>query len=154
RELLAAMVEARPVRTVGAWAEAYQTSRVDLAAETTKNLGSHLKAILPTFGDLDPGRVTVADVQEWIGGLKLKPRSPRRYLATLRAILDSAEVDPNPARDARVRLPREEHAPVDPPSAADVETIVATVPPRWRLPLCVLAETGMRVGEAHGLEWQ
>src|SRR5215813_2457313 len=56
RELLAAMVEARPVRTVGAWAEAYQTSRVDLAAETTKNLGSHLKAILPTFGDLDPGR--------------------------------------------------------------------------------------------------
>ena len=42
---------------------------------------------------------------------------------------------------------------VDPPTGAEVETIIATVPKRWRLPLRVLAETGMRVGELHALEW-
>ena len=68
-------------------------------------------------------------------------------------MLDFADVDPNPARDARVRLPREEHVPVDPPCATDVDTIIAKVPPRWRLPLRVLEQTGMRVGELHALEW-
>jgi len=83
----------------------------------------------------------------------LKPSSIRRYLATLRAVLDFAGVDPNPARDSRVRLPREERTVVDPPSAAEVETIIGNVPPRWRLPLRVLEQTGMRVGEAHALAW-
>jgi integrase len=35
----------------------------------------------------------------------------------------------------------------------DVDTIIAIVPSRWRLPLRVLEETGMRVGELHALEW-
>jgi integrase len=94
-----------------------------------------------------------ADVQEWIAGLTLKPASIRRYLATLRAVLDFAGVDPNPARDNRVRLPREQHVPVDPPSAQDVEAIIATIPQRWRLPLRTLEQTGMRVGELHALAW-
>ena len=97
--------------------------------------------------------MTVADVQEWIGGLPLRASSVRRYVATLRAVLDFAGVEPNPARDARVRLPRAEQTVIDPPTAADVETIIATVPKRWRLALRTLAETGMRVGEAHDLEW-
>jgi integrase len=142
----------KPARTFGQWAEAYRTSRVDLADETTKNISSHLKT-MTLFDDLDPASITFADAQEWVSGLPLKPSSIRRYVATLRSVLDFAGVDPNPARDDRVRLPREERAVVDPPSAADVETIIATIPKRWRLPLRVLAETGMRVGEAHDLEW-
>lgn len=35
-----------------------------------------------------------------------------------------------------------------------MEAILAHSPPRWRLALRTLAETGMRIGEAHGLEWQ
>ena len=42
---------------------------------------------------------------------------------------------------------------VDPPTAADVDTIIGNVPKRWRLPLRVLEQTGMRVGELHALEW-
>jgi integrase len=52
-----------------------------------------------------------------------------------------------------VRLPRGERVPVDPPSAAEVDTILANVPSRWRLPLLVLEKTGCRVGEAHALAW-
>jgi integrase len=154
RLLLDALTAAPPpTMTLAAWAKRYETSRVDYAEETVKNLGSHLKAILPTFGDRDPETITAADVQGWIGGLTLKPSSVRRYLATLRALLDFAAVDPNPARDPRVKLPREERTVVDPPTAAEVETIIGNCPKRWRLPLRVLEQTGMRVGELARLEW-
>lgn len=140
-------------RSLAQWADAYTASRVDYAAETTKNMGSHLKAILPTLGHRDPETITASDVQEWVATLKLKPASVRRYLGTLRAVLDFAGVDPNPARDTRVRLPRDERVPVDPPSAGDVDVILAYSPRRWRLPLRVLEQTGMRVGELAALAW-
>lgn len=140
-------------RTFCEWSEAYKASRVDLADETMKNLDSHLKSMLPTFGDRDPATITAPDVQEWIGGLTLKPSSIRRYVATLRAVLDFVGVDPNPARDGRVKLPRDERTLVDPPTRLEVDTIIAAVPGRWRLPLRVLEQTGMRVGELQALTW-
>lgn len=150
---LRAVLEPPRWRTFREWTEAYKTSRVDLAEETIKNLESHLKTMLPNFEDRDPATITSSDIQEWIAGLTLKPSSIRRYVATLRAVLDFAGVDPNPARDSRVKLPREERAVVDPPTAADVGTIIAAVPARWRLPLRVLEQTGMRVGELQALTW-
>jgi integrase len=152
--LLNAIVAAPvPVRTFASYAEAYQASRVDIAATTAKILTSHLNAILPVFGNRDPQTITPADVQEWISGLTISPSSVRGYLATLRKVLDYADVDPNPARDDRVKLPRAKREVVDPPSAVEVETIVSTVPARWRLPLRVLEQTGLRVGELHALAW-
>jgi integrase len=154
RDPLSAMTEApAPIMPLATWAKRYAASRVDYAEETAKNVSSHLKAILPTLGERDPASLTPADVQEWIAGLELKPSSLRRYLATLRALLDFAGVDPNPARDPRVKLPREERTVVDPPTAAEVETIIGHSPKRWRLPLRVLEQTGMRVGELARLEW-
>jgi integrase len=154
RDLLSAVAAAPdPIMPLATWAKRYAASRVDYAEETAKNVSSHLKALLSTFGERDPGTITAADVQEWIGGLRLKPSSVRRYLATLRALLDFADVDPNPARDPRVKLPREEPTVVDPPTVAEVDTIIGHCPQRWRLPLRVLEQTGMRVGELHRLEW-
>jgi integrase len=151
-DALRAVLEQPKRRTFAEWAEAYRASRIDLAAATTNNIASHLKA-LTAFRERDPVTITPSDIQEWISGLALKPSTTRLYLTTLRAVLDFAGVDPNPARDARVRLPRQERVLVDPPSAQDVETIIATVPPRWRLPLRVLEQTGMRVGELQSLAW-
>ncbi len=152
-DTLRAVTERPTTRTLAEWAKTYRASRVDIGDATRENMASHLKAILPALGDRDPASLIPADVQEWIASLELKPSSIRRYVATLRAVLDFADVDPNPARDGRVRLPREERVVVDPPSGEDVNTIVATVPPRWKLPLRVLEQTGMRIGEAHTLEW-
>jgi integrase len=87
-------------------------------------------------------------------GLNQRATGRRRYLATLRALLDFAGVDPNPARDGRVRLPREERVEVSPPSAEEVEAIFEHSPSRWRLALRTLEQTGLRVGELHRLEWQ
>jgi hypothetical protein len=54
--------------------------------------------------------VTAADAQEWIAGLALKPASIRRCLATFRAILDFAEIDPN-AATRRCRSPAVSRSP-------------------------------------------
>jgi integrase len=150
--LNAMLAKPTPRRTFGEWAEAYRASRIDLGAETRKNMRSHLLA-MNVFDDRDPETIAVADVQEWVSTLNLKPSSIRRYVATLRAVLDFASVDPNPGRDPRLKLPREERALVEPPSAADVETIIGTVAERWRLPLRALEQTGMRIGELQALQW-
>jgi integrase len=152
RVLLAAMAEKPLVRTFEETAEAYRVSRVDIGDETRKTMHSHLLRLNATFSGRDPASITPAEVQEWIAAnMDLKPASLARYLATLRLVLDFAAVDPNPARDARVKLPRIEHAVVDPPTAVEVDIIIATVPARWRLPLRVLEQTGMRVGEVSAL---
>lgn len=151
--LQAMLVEPSKVRTFAEVAEAYQASRVDYASETSKNLGSHLKAILPTFGDRDPATITFGDVQEWVAGLDLKPSSVSRYLATLRLILDHAGVEPNPARDKRVKKPAIIVEEPNPPTAKQVLAILDACPKRWVLALIVAEQTAMRVGEIQSLAW-
>jgi integrase len=153
-DTLRVLTETPVRRTLRQWAEAYKASRVDAAPETIRAIGSQTNVILSTFGDRDPHTIASTDVQDWIAGLQLKPVSIRQYLSTLRAMLDYAGCDPNPARDPRIRLPRQEQATVEPPSGEQVEAIIASMPLRWRLPLRVLEQSGMRVGEAHELEWQ
>jgi integrase len=92
-------------------------------------------------------------VQEWIAGSGLKPSTVRQYVATLRALLDFVGVDPNPTRDNQVRMPRREQTVVDPPTAAEVDLIIQMVPTQHRLPLRVLEQPGMRVGEVQKLAW-
>jgi len=156
REALRALQEAPPMRPFSSWAEAYRSSRPDIGEETRKNTASHLKRLCPAFDDRDPATITPADVQEWIGAQMndLKPSSLSRYVATFRNVLDFAGVEPNPARDRRVRLPKIETTVVEPPTAAQVDAILAHSPSRWRLPLRVLEQTGMRVGELRDLEWR
>jgi integrase len=155
-EALRALSEAPRRQTFRQWADAYKASRIDVAKKTVQTIESHLAALLPVFGDFDPAAITFVQVQEWVAGSGLKASSLRQYLTTLRAVLDFAGLhgEANPARSPRLRLPRQEHEVVDPPSAAEVDAIIANVPERWRLPLRVLEQSGMRVGEAHGLEWQ
>jgi integrase len=155
-EALRALTAAPARRLFRDWADAYKASRIDVAEKTTKTIDSYLRVIVAVFGDRDPAQITFADVQAWVAGSGLKASSIRQYLSTLRAVLDYAGLtgEANPARDQRLRLPRQEREIVEPPSGADVEKIIANMPKRWRLGLRALAETGMRVGEAHSLEWQ
>jgi integrase len=154
-DTLRTLAETPQRRTFAQWASAYEASRVDLGEDSRKNIGVHLKRLLPAFEERDPATITVADCQEWVGANDdLKPSSLGLYLTTLRLILDFAGVEPNPARDGRVKLPRSEQTTVEPPSGEQVEAIITHSPTRWRLPLRVLEQTGMRVGELHRLEWR
>ena len=56
----------------------------------------------------------------------------RKYLSSLRLAIDFAGVEPNPARDRRLRVPKPVKAERDPPSAANVLAILERVPERLR----------------------
>jgi integrase len=78
----------------------------------------------------------------------------RKSLLALGRVLDFASVRPNPVRDrVHVRLPREQRAEINPPTAAQLEAVVRVLPSRYRLPALVLDGTGMRVGELERLTW-
>jgi integrase len=152
-DAIRALTESRAARTVAQWAESYVESRVDIGERTREVLRSHLKTILPTFGDSDPARITPADVQEWIARSQLAPASLKRYIATLRLVLDFAGIDPNPARDRRVKLPPIIVDEPNPPSSEHFLAILERVPQRTKLPLAVLEQTAMRTGDVLGLTW-
>lgn len=154
-DLLRAMVTPQPVRTFADLYDAFTASRVDVAETTRVNYGTHKIRLVDLLGDRDPQTISWQDVQGAVSSLAddLSPLSVRNYLGTLRLVLDFGELDPNPARDRRVKLPRPEENVPSPPSASEVATIVENAPRRWRLAIRVLEQTGMRVGELVGLEW-
>jgi integrase len=68
-------------------------------------------------------------------------------------VLDHAGIEPNPVRAKSIKLPREQKAEINPPTAEHVEAVVTVLPTRYRLPALVLDATGMRLGELEGLTW-
>lgn len=157
--LAAALETPAAPKTLDAWADEYEASRVDVTAGTAKNLRAHLARIRPAFGDRDPATVGWQDVQGWVGALTgdgerpLKPSSVRRYVETFRLLLDFCEVQPNPARDRRVKLPPVTDEEPDPPTGRQFLAILDAVPARWVLPFITIEQTAMTVGETAALAW-
>jgi integrase len=152
-ELAAVQAAPRAAVTFADAARAYQRSRVDVAPNTTKAIASHVRHLCAVFGTQLVADVAPGTVQTWIAGSRAKPSSIRLYVSTLRAIFDHAGVEPNPARDSRVRLPRQERVEIEPPSATDVQAIIAEIAPRYRLPIRTMVSTGLRVSEVVALTW-
>jgi integrase len=151
--LSALTAQETPRRTFRQWADSYEKSRLDVGERTRAVIRSHFKKILPPFEDRDPATITPADVQDWIASADLAPASLKRYMATFRLVLDFAGVDPNPARDRRVKLPQVVEEEPEPPSASDFLTILGRVPRRAALPLAVIEQTAMRTQDVLGLTW-
>lgn len=154
-ELLRALAAPAVVRTFADVFDSFVASRVDVSAATLENYRTHRSRLVKLLGSQKPDAIGWQDVQDAISSLagELAASSLRGYLGTLRLVLDYADVDPNPARDRRVKLPRLDSREIVPPTGSDVAAIVANAPPKWRLAIRVLEQTGMRVGELGGLEW-
>jgi integrase len=94
----------------------------------------------------------IADEGE--GGVKpLQSASAACYVGTLRLLLDFCGLDPNPARDRRVKLPRIVKEEPDPPTGRQFLAILDAAPARYRLPLVTMEETALTVGETASLTW-
>jgi integrase len=65
----------------------------------------------------------------------------------LAMVLDFCAVEPNVARDKRVKLPKERRPHVQPPLAEHVERVAETLPRHHVLPLLIIDECGPRVNE-------
>jgi integrase len=155
RELLRTLTEQPKARPLEQVFDDFIASRVDVAPATLENYKTARDRFLPIQGASDPLRLSWQDVQEAVTVLcaDLSPATVRIYVGTLRQVLDFAGCDPNPAKDRRLKLPRREATIPDPPSETAVAAIVANTPPKWRLALRVLEQTGMRAGELARLEW-
>ncbi len=142
--------------TVSEWGERFVTSRIDIDPNTAKNYRSGIKKISETFGDRDPGTITAAEIAQWVAMLAetRKPGTLQQYLIAFRLLLDHAAVDPNPARDPRVKLPKRVREEPSPPPAEHVLAILAEIHDPLRRLLFVTIEQGaLRLGEAVGLRW-
>jgi integrase len=134
------------LRTV---ADQWKASRVDVSEATRVLHRVALDRVLTTLGDRAVDTLTGDDVAQLVEDLSAagrKRETIRKSVKYLAAVLDFAGVEPNPARDKqRVRLPYEEAAEMNPPTAAHVEAVHRLLVPAYRLPLLWLDWSGARV---------
>jgi integrase len=153
REALCSPADAE-VLTLTVAAERWQASRVDVAEGTAHTYRVALGRILPRLGDSALEQLDAQAVADLVGeNSGLKRESIRKTLNVLAMVFDHYDIQPNPVRDKRVKLPRGEKREVSPPTAEHVEAVHRLLPSSYRLPLLVLDATGLRVSELAGLTW-
>ena len=118
----------------------------------------HWKRLAPVFGQLAPDEITFQEVQAWIsnnavGANALTPRVLRNYTGTLKQVLDFAGLDPNPARDRRIRYPIAEQEIPTPPTDKHVLAMLEHMPWERRLLYAFLEQDGGRIGEHIAFTW-
>lgn len=140
--------EAERAPTVIEAAESWLASRLDIADATRARHASELHRIRPLLGARRVDEVTPADVAAFVAALADDDYSRGTIRKTLQAVamtLDFARVDPNPARDRVVKLPREEQEEISPPTADHLEAVYRLLPSKHRLPFLWLDWSGARV---------
>jgi len=146
-----------PSPTLACVAEEWRASRVDVADGTAATHKVNLGRIIPRLGTRAVDAIEPADVAQLVSELHeagLKRESIRKTIATLGMVFDYARVTPNPARDrTTVKLPREDRAELNPPTAEHVLAVHRLLSTTYKLPVLVLDATGMRVGELEALTW-
>jgi integrase len=137
-------------RTFAEAADAWRESRRDVRDSTAVQHRVALKRALPALGYVRVDEITVDHLNDLVRDLaeKHKARATiRRTVIAVAMVLDHELIEPNPARDHRVKLPVAEPVEIAPPEAAHVERVAAVLTPAYRLALYVLDATGCRVGE-------
>ena len=97
-------------------------------------------------------------MQAWIsangnGDRKLSPKGLRGYIGTLKQVLDFVGVQPNAARDRRIRYPSAETEIPVPPSDRHVLAMLDEIPFERRLLFVFLEQDGGRIGEHIAFTW-
>jgi integrase len=132
----------------------WRASRVDVTEGTATFHRVALDRLLPFLGEARLDEITAEALNEAIVALSTKGRKPatiRKSIQTLAIVLDDAGVDPNPARDRRLRYPFEETVEPEPPRAAHVEAVYGLLPPRHRLAFLWLDWSGSRLASVEHL---
>lgn len=129
-------------------AKQWQAARVDVADSTREQHRIQLDKLLPLIGARRIDTLTADDFIDVVAQLHANGTARETIRKTLGAgamALDQTGVAPNPARDRSIKLPREEPEQINPPSAADVESVLQRIPAKHRLALLWLDWSGARV---------
>jgi integrase len=134
--------------TLAEAAERWRSSRIDVTEGTRTLHRVALARAMPTLGTVPVDELTVEHFTGLVEALAAggsKRETIRKTIKYAAAVLEDAGVDPNPARDRRIRLPHEEQDELVPPSADQVEAVYRRLPSVHRLPLLWLDWSGARV---------
>lgn len=147
---------AEPARspTVAVACERWRASRVDVADATRVLHRVALGRVVPVLGHRHLDELTVDDVNALVAELASagrKRETIRKSVKYLATVLEENGIDPNPARDRRVRLPYTEPVELEPPTSDHVEAVLRLVPPAYRLPLLWLDWSGARVSSVENV---
>lgn len=140
--------EAATMPTFTEAARRWQASRLDVAASTREQHRIQLDKLIPLIGTRRIDTLVPKDFADAVATLHGQGTARETIRKTLGAgamTLDHAGINPNPARDKSIKLPREEPAEINPPRAAHVEAVYRLLPSKHRLPLLFLDWSGQRV---------
>jgi integrase len=147
--------------TFAVYAEGWlDRKRASLRPSTVQVFTSHLhKHLLPAFGQRQLASITREQCKAFALGLSpgVKPTTARAITFTLAAILreaiDDGRLSRNPAE--RIGVGKASRLDVDPRHigqlSTQVDAIAAAMPPCWRAAVVLMATTGLRLSECHGL---
>lgn len=146
RELVASLERGRPFGDVHA---EWMASKAGVSAATRENYRHRSVALLDGFGRMAVDEIGFRDVIAWIDEFSVghKPGTVKLHVGDLRQALDFAGVEPNPARDRRVELPKIVSEEIRPPKADDVMRILNGVDRKYRLPIVTMEQLACRVSE-------
>jgi integrase len=134
--------------------ERWRASRLDVADATRVLHRVALGRIVPILGDRQLDELKVEDINALVAELSAtgrKRETIRNSIKYLAAVLEENRIDPNPARDRRVRLPYPEAVELEPPTSDHVEAVLRLLPPAYRLPLLWLDWSGARVSSVENV---
>jgi integrase len=139
---------------------AWRATRIDVSEQTRVFHRVSCARVIDHFGpDVRLDKITAEQVAEMVAAMaapsqtRAKPysrESIKKSVHVLAGTFDHFGIDPNPARDRRIKLPREQARDLVPPLAEHVERVADVLPRRHVFPLVVLDATGCRVGELAG----
>jgi integrase len=149
------LLDQEPVRppTLAEAADAWRASRVDVVDQTQNMHRSAIGRIWNIAPQLRSRRLDelgYEDVAALVAALVAKGYkrgTVKKTRTALAQCLDFFAVEPNVARDERVKLPKERRPHVPPPLAEHIERVAECIPRHHVLPLLIVDECGPRVNE-------
>jgi integrase len=139
--------------TVAQAAKPWQDSRIDVeegSRNVYRSAFARIEKHSPKFMKRRLDELTVDDVNELVAALVAagyKRGTIKKTTGTVAQLLDHHRIEPNVARDKRVKLPRERKVHVPPPLAEHVERVAEVLPRHHVLPYFILDWAGPRVSE-------
>lgn len=143
--------------TLGDVGDRWLASRIDVADNTQQTFTSSLATIKARFGDHDPNAITRDDLQAWIHEMVAAPLMPGTIglkVNHLAQIFRYGKVDPNPALDEDLRLPKEGAKRYRMPTRRELALIYKALPEKNVGIIHLIEDTGVRAHEACNLTWR
>jgi integrase len=141
------------------WADSWTKNVVDLRPSTFARDKDYLnRYIIPVFGELPLGDISVGRIRTWITDLNASGLAPATVVKAgqilskvLRSAVEEGVMATNPC--SAVRLPRVERTEMRYLSPAEVSRLADAIDPRYRAVVLLGAYGGLRAGELFGLRF-